>query len=325
MKRDLVVSVIVITYNSEKYIIETLESIKRQTYPKIELIISDDCSTDKTINLIKEWLKLNQGRFINHIVVESKINTGITKNCNRGARAASGDFIKFIAGDDLLLNNCIDDLVSFCLENDLKLALSKAVPFYDEDCSPHEIETSIQENFMMNFYKKDQKDQYREFLTRFRIGYSLIGGIMNRELFLSLGGFNEKYMMMEDYPFYLKVLAAGHRLFLLDEYTVKYRVHTSDTMVDFKKTRRYRMWFESLRMFEVDELLPRLKKERMYLAVYDLYIRRLALKIYSENDNKFAEFLSKIIRYLSPLIINDKATAINCKMRNIFWKRKKAI
>lgn len=50
------VSVIVITYNSAKYVLETLESIRVQSYQNIELIISDDCSKDNTIDICRNWI-----------------------------------------------------------------------------------------------------------------------------------------------------------------------------------------------------------------------------------------------------------------------------
>ena len=48
--KNTVVSIVIITYNSSRYIIETLESIKSQTYNEIELIVSDDCSEDNTVD-----------------------------------------------------------------------------------------------------------------------------------------------------------------------------------------------------------------------------------------------------------------------------------
>ena len=54
------ISILVISYNSSKFIIDTLESIKKQSYNNIELIVSDDYSTDNTIELVTNWLKLNK-------------------------------------------------------------------------------------------------------------------------------------------------------------------------------------------------------------------------------------------------------------------------
>jgi alpha-1,3-rhamnosyltransferase len=58
------VSIVVITYNSSSYVIETLESIKAQTYQNIELIVSDDCSKDKTVDVCKKWIEKNKQRFV---------------------------------------------------------------------------------------------------------------------------------------------------------------------------------------------------------------------------------------------------------------------
>ena len=79
------VSIIVVTYNSSKYILDALASIKDQNYQNFELIISDDCSTDNTIQICTNWVKANQA-FVNFktTIIKSKTNTGVTANCNRG-------------------------------------------------------------------------------------------------------------------------------------------------------------------------------------------------------------------------------------------------
>ena len=59
-----VVTVSVSTYNSSKYVVETLESIKAQTWKNIILQISDDCSTDNTIELCRNWIEQNKERFV---------------------------------------------------------------------------------------------------------------------------------------------------------------------------------------------------------------------------------------------------------------------
>ena len=87
------VSIVVITYNSEKYILETLESAKTQTYRNLELIISDDCSTDRTVQVCQHWLEINRDFFINSKLIESPKNTGIPSNVNRGVNKAEGKWI----------------------------------------------------------------------------------------------------------------------------------------------------------------------------------------------------------------------------------------
>ena len=58
------ITVAIVTYNSSEFIVETLESIKSQTYHNIELIISDDCSTDTTVELCSNWIKENATHFV---------------------------------------------------------------------------------------------------------------------------------------------------------------------------------------------------------------------------------------------------------------------
>lgn len=107
------VSVPVITYNSSEYIIEGLESIKAQTYKNIELIISDDCSTDNTVELCREWLAKNKDRFVRTSLVTSEKNTGTAGNCNRAISYCHGEWIKMLAGDDLLLPDCIEKNIEY--------------------------------------------------------------------------------------------------------------------------------------------------------------------------------------------------------------------
>ena len=85
------VSVVVITYNSSKYILECLDSIYNQTYQKIELIISDDCSKDNTVEICRDWLAVNDDRFLGTNLVLSEINTGVSANCNRGVHVSHGE------------------------------------------------------------------------------------------------------------------------------------------------------------------------------------------------------------------------------------------
>jgi glycosyltransferase involved in cell wall biosynthesis len=92
---NTLVSVIIVTYNSSEFIIETLESVKEQSYKIIELIITDDASTDNTVLKCEQWLSENKSHFLSTKLITIDKNSGIVANRNRGLSAASGEWVKF--------------------------------------------------------------------------------------------------------------------------------------------------------------------------------------------------------------------------------------
>ncbi|HMM12750.1 MAG TPA: glycosyltransferase family 2 protein [Bacteroidales bacterium] len=121
------VSIRVLTFNSSRFIIETLESAKAQTYSNIELIISDDGSTDNTVDLCKDWINDNHDRFVRIELIVSKINTGVGSNMNRAIKACKGEWIKGLAGDDLLIPDAIENIINFSNKNpDVEVVFGKA-------------------------------------------------------------------------------------------------------------------------------------------------------------------------------------------------------
>ena len=72
---SVLVTVVVLSYNSCSTIIETLNSVKEQTYNNIELIITDDASTDTTIEICRQWLQLNSKYFYHCNLITSAFNT----------------------------------------------------------------------------------------------------------------------------------------------------------------------------------------------------------------------------------------------------------
>ncbi len=304
-----VVTVIVITYNSSEFVLDTLESIKRQTYRNLELVVSDDCSTDNTLSLVEEWVKKNEARFSRIRIVTSGVNTGIAPNLNRGILAASGEYIKLIAGDDILVETCIEKMVEFCTSNNLELAYARVTTFTNvkEEASLARSRTLF-EKLNHEIFDFTREKQYRRILSGFRM---YAPGLFIRKDFITrMGLFDEKYKMMEDYPFVLKAVSDGHKLELINEVLVKYRVRTKRETRSILKTRRKSVHESDLERFEKEELIPRMKKEKMYIALYNTYVRRLERRILNSSDKAFVQFCGKLIGYLSVSKIIGRARMI---------------
>ena len=101
-------TIIAICYNQEQYVEETLNSIKAQTYPNIQLIISDDGSKDKTKQIVRQWVACN---YPAAIFLDNAENVGITKNLNRAIPYVKGRFVKQIGCDDVLIENASSTII----------------------------------------------------------------------------------------------------------------------------------------------------------------------------------------------------------------------
>lgn len=104
-------SIIITAYNIERYIKKSIESVKNQTFRNYELIVIDDCSTDKTLETIQEYKDI--------IVIEHKENKCLGGARNSGVRRAKGEYILFLDGDDYLNNDEVLDKLDKLIAQDI--------------------------------------------------------------------------------------------------------------------------------------------------------------------------------------------------------------
>jgi len=108
------VSICIPTYNGEDFIAEALSSALSQTYPKIEIIISDDGSTDRTVEFATSF----QGKFSVDFTILYHEQYGLVHNWNFCLSQAKGKYIKFLFQDDLLESNCLEEMVNLAEQDD---------------------------------------------------------------------------------------------------------------------------------------------------------------------------------------------------------------
>ena len=101
------VSVCIPVFNGESYIAQALESVLSQTFLDFEVIITDNCSTDKTLQIIKNISQKNPRMK----VFSNEENLGIVGNFNRCLDLANAKYVKFLCADDLLLPTCLEQMV----------------------------------------------------------------------------------------------------------------------------------------------------------------------------------------------------------------------
>lgn len=101
---DIRHSIVIVSYNQEKYIINAIKSIFEQEIPPYELVILDDCSSDSTAKLAREYIAANPHSFHCQVIVNES-NLGIPRNMQKAAVVSSGNVLSLLAADDVWFSN----------------------------------------------------------------------------------------------------------------------------------------------------------------------------------------------------------------------------
>lgn len=280
---DYLVTIIVVTYNSAKYVVETLESTLHQTYKNIELIVTDDDSADNTVVIAREWLANNHSRFQNSKIVTVEKNTGIPANCNRGLANSKGEWIKFIAGDDILLPHVITSYIEFVKKNDFQIVVSKMEVFDENGIIKSQTDNY---NAMAKWFTaKSQVAQKKSYL-RVPIMLNIPSIFYNRKVAENIGYYDEEIRLLEDQPFLIKCFLKGYRIGFNDVITVKYRKHNSGVMQASS-----RAFTNDLHRSFSKYIIPELKNYNVKDLIFKVYFKiSFFLRKKQIDDN----FLSKV-------------------------------
>jgi alpha-1,3-rhamnosyltransferase len=283
------VSVIVITYNAEAFIVETLESIRNQNYRNIELIVADDCSRDNTVGVCRDWIDQNRSRFEDAKLAVGEKNRGIAGNCNAGMDLAKGELVKLIAGDDILERDCINEFVIFFKKNEeIDFACCGMTPFG---------EASHYETYYppKHYFVTSAKGQLKMLLRR---GTMIPGPAIffKRKLYGDVGGFNEDYPFIEDYPFFIKLARAGYRCHFLKKPLVRYRVHEKSITQTGSS-----LFDESIKKCHNEFVLPLIREERLYLFVWHYWIGAF-INARRDSDSVFSHLaVRRVVNLIDPV------------------------
>ena len=224
------VSILAVSYNHSKWVEETLESIRLQTYDNIQLVILDDCSTDNTVALIQEWIDKHK---VDCIFIAHKENQGVCKTYNEGVKLCTGKYYSTISCDDALFPEKTHEQVAFFEKQNENTAMiySDAIIYDDET-------KSEKSSFIQHHRKDDLKpsgDIFEDLLSRNYIPAMSI--LVRKNVFIDLGGFDET-LIFEDYDFFLR-LSQKHEIVYFDKVLVKYRMHQFNFHKKLGQTKNY--------------------------------------------------------------------------------------
>lgn len=147
---DKKVSIIIPVYNTEEYLNDCFDSVLRQNFKNLEVIVINDCSTDGSLDIIKKYQKEH-----GFILINNKNNLGLARSRNLGIKKATGDYIVFLDSDDMLYDNNIRLLLENALRYEADLVISKLNSFNSKGEYGYYSDKYIDDYFVGNL--KDNK------------------------------------------------------------------------------------------------------------------------------------------------------------------------
>ena len=155
MANGMKISAVITLYNLEKYIDDAIQSVLRQTRRPDEIIVADDCSTDRSSDIVARY-----GDRINYI--RQKTNIGALKNSLSGLKAATGDIVAFLDGDDIWLPTKLEAIEKEFLQDEDVILVSHDFVRVDERLQDLPISTATHANTEMVTTRHPKQDWSRE-------------------------------------------------------------------------------------------------------------------------------------------------------------------
>lgn len=199
------VSVIMTSFNREKYIEEAIQSVLASTYRNYELIIVDDCSIDRTVEIARKYEALDHRikLFIN------EKNLGDYPNRNIAASYANGKYLKYVDADDYIYPNGLEIIV-----NQMENYPEAAVGLFS-------LQQNIQKPFPILLNPKEAYEY--NFFGQGLFHKAPLSAIIRKDAFDEIGGFKPE-RMTSDYEMWHR-MAQKYNLLLIHDHIVWYREH----------------------------------------------------------------------------------------------------
>ena len=212
------VSVVMLSYNHEKFVAEAIESIVGQDFDDLELIIVDDASEDTSRQIIQKYAEEDaRVRVIFH-----DTNRGIAKTVNDGIAAAKGKFLAITASDDVWMKDKLTKQLAV-LESDEDLVVWTEAEIIDERSQPV---GSTWREFWPREVAQQTGDAFHDLLGRWEV--QIPSTLLFKMANLGDIRYDESLKYANDYKFSLE-LAAKYSFYFIPEPLLQYRIHGSNT------------------------------------------------------------------------------------------------
>lgn len=212
---DIKITVIMPVYNADKFLSKSIHSVINQTLnqSEYEIIIVDDCSTDNSLNLVKEISMFHK----NIKIIENKINVGVSKSRNKGILAARGEYICFIDADDLMTKNALEDMYNLALKKNSDLIIANHKILENNSLK----ESYFQKKFPNTFF--ECKEVSLKYNPELLFNLYICSKLIKKDLLISENLFPLDIHYAEDQVTMINCLEKAKKIFILPKIIYIYR------------------------------------------------------------------------------------------------------
>lgn len=276
------VSIIIPVYNIENYLEECINSVEIQTYKNLEIILIDDGSSDKSGELCDEYAVKDD-----RVKVIHKKNGGLSEARNVGIETATGEYLYFLDGDDVIPTCTIEKLLNACENAGADVAFSGMKRFFDE--LP---QLQNNENIMVVL---DKTEAIRRMLLNDGCGHEACAKLYKKIIWE-----NERFpkgKIYEDYATLYKIMSKCKKIVILQENLYWYRIRKSSIMHSGITQKNMQLLDISQEVTDyLEKNVPEVKEEARYLQMVT-YLK-LMKRILDNGFNSFLEEQARIRKYV---------------------------
>lgn len=290
MAEKTLVSLVLIAYNQEQFIRESIISALSQTYSPLEIILSDDCSTDQTYEIMTAEVSNYCGR-AKIILNRNQKNLGLAGNLNQAFDLSSGDFIVVQAGDDISVSNRVEKLVGR----------------WQKESSPVDLVCSYFEEIDVNgnptgFIKKEVTyfPDTSKHVLKWRCGSTGACAAYSRKLHDKYGHLDTRVYQEDQVYSFRAWIESG--VAVVEEPLVKHRTHDASISVMGRKVKEERD--------AAQRRIRRRKGDENSLAIAEEWLRAWNLNGKNNNPNNIGSALQHLVKLKSLKFLAHDATRI---------------
>ena len=264
-------SVVIPVYNAEKYIRQCLDSILTKQKIALEVICVDDCSTDGTPAVLKEY----QDKYENVMVIRNETNLYAGTCRNKGLMAAKGQYVHFLDSDDYVVDNVYEKLYTLAKENDLDWVKTTSEGFDDETGETVENPRYSMEKMYEGFF--GTLLDFQHFPKKFMDHMAVVpwNGIYKRHFLLEKNIRFNSLFCVNDRSFFVDTCVKGERMMIAREKIVRHRMNVSGSLV-MKRAQHFDCQFESYRIMRQicneNHVNDKVRFEVLEHEMYDVFV-----------------------------------------------------